>query len=140
MGPRQKWQPVERNRDGIQHAELRRDLDPRYEALHDQLSDAYYNHWRWDESCPWQGYDVQTTPAETKVLFDRLHASIFLHRDLAFHAANVQQPVEKQIPLDEYSPAVEFTEGEKTRTLRKHERAAELIAEMERNGIRITVR
>ena len=135
----QSWVPVVRNREGIQFADLRKVIDPTFEQLHDTLSDAYYNYWRHGNSRRWQGYDVQDTLAKSKTLFDTLHGLIFHHREVAFHEANMQQPVAKRLAIDEYSPVVEVAEDKSTRTIRSYLLATEKIAELAAKGITIKV-
>lgn len=89
---------VERNRDGVADADLRRDVDPVFEALHDGLEAAYYGAWRHGRSQPWQGYDVQPTPALSKQLFDDLHGLIFHHREMALDAADERRPIAERVP------------------------------------------
>ena len=97
------WAPVERNYSGIQHEEFRRTFDPPFDVLHDALSDAYYNFWRTGQGRPFQSYDVQPTRAESKALFEKLHALIFHHYDVQFHAANAKRPPAQRIPEEEYN-------------------------------------
>lgn len=97
------WTPSVRNYDGIQHESFRRTFDSRFEVLHDALSDAYYNFWRQGDSKPFQGHNVQATPAESKALFDKLHGLIFWHYDVEFHRENLRRPPAKRIPEEEYN-------------------------------------
>ncbi|RLG73164.1 MAG: hypothetical protein DRO23_09415 [Thermoprotei archaeon] len=78
----------ERNTDSIKFEKIRKNIDKKYEDLHDELSDAYYNYWREGASKEWQGHDVQPTLEESKVLFDKLHGLIFLVRDIEFDEEN----------------------------------------------------
>lgn len=87
-----------RNRTGIADAEIRATVDPTFEALHDSLEVAYYQFWKHGRSQPWQGYDVQATPAESKALFDQLHGLIFHHRELVLDAEDQKRPVGQRIP------------------------------------------
>lgn len=86
-----------RNREGIADAEIRAQVDPTFEALHDALETAYYKFWRQGRSQPWQGYDVQATPAQSKALFDDLHGAIFHAREVALDVADQQRPVNERI-------------------------------------------
>ena len=91
----------ERNRDGIQFAELRALIDPKVEGLHDGLEEAYYGDrdpvtgaldrttgWLAGVSKPWHGFDKQATPALSKSLFERLHGALFDVHYLFFHDEN----------------------------------------------------
>ena len=95
--------PIQRNRDNIQFAGLRKKVDPKFETLHDTLSAAYYDHWKYGNSMPWQSYDVQSTPEESKALFDKLHGLIFHERQVEFHNENLKTSVKDQISEDEYN-------------------------------------
>lgn len=79
-------------------AELRAGVDPIFEALHDALERAYYDHWRHGRSQPWQGYDVQATPAESKQLFDQLHGAIWHEHEIALADADEARPVGQRRP------------------------------------------
>lgn len=87
-----------RNRTGILDADLRADVDPIFEALHDALERAYYDHWRHGRSQPWQGYDVQATPAASKQLFDQLHGAIWHEHEIALADADEARPVGQRRP------------------------------------------
>jgi len=100
------WKARKRNLDGIQFEELRKRIDPRFNALHDQLSDCYYNFWEKGLSKPFsvggRMWDVKPTVAESKVLFDKLHALIFHRRDIVFHEENMKQPANKRYSEEKY--------------------------------------
>jgi hypothetical protein len=85
---RKVWVPAVRNYNGIQYQNLRVDVDPRFNELHDELSDAYYNYWKWGESKDFQGYDVQPTIEESKEQFDALHGLIHDLHMLNMYARN----------------------------------------------------
>ena len=100
------WEPSVRNYDGIQFEELRRTLDPEFDTLHDNLSSCYYNFWKFGNSKPFvvnaKSWDVQNTPAESKVLFDKLHGLVFHMRDVKFHSENMKRPKPKQYDENKY--------------------------------------
>jgi hypothetical protein len=81
------WRPLDdvlpdrpdRNYEKVEKGDLRIQIEPAFNALHDDLTEAYYQHWKKGESAPWFGYDVQATPEESKALFDSLHGLIFNH-------------------------------------------------------------
>lgn len=85
------WKPIERNFDGIQHEKLRKRIDKKFNGLHDELSDCYYN------KKPFRTYGILT-----KKVFDKFHGLIFHLRDVEFHIENLKQPLEDRIPEEEY--------------------------------------
>lgn len=131
--PKGNWIAPERNYDGIFAEKLRRAIDTQFNQAADELSDAYYNFWRAGNSHPWRGYDVQPTPAESKALFDKLHGLIWHLYTIAFHQANLNQPVDEQIDEARYN-FVE--EGGKTSL---SDLAAQRVAELEAEGITLTI-
>jgi hypothetical protein len=86
------YRSAERNRENIQHSELRLVIDPPFEAVHDELSAAYY------DGEPFRRFGVLD-----KATFDKLHALIFHRRHNAFHAANLLRPLAQRIPAREYN-------------------------------------
>jgi hypothetical protein len=107
---------VLRNVGGVAFESLRRTIDAKFNDLHDSLEEAYYGRraengrfvrstgWRDGASSPWHGVDVRATPAESKVLFDRLHGALWWRYDGALAAENARQgspyPLEKLDPPD----------------------------------------
>lgn len=87
---------AERNRQGIEDASLRAGVDPVFESLHDGLERAYYDAWRHGRSRPWQGYDVQATPALSKALFDQLHGALWHRHEIALDVADQARPVNER--------------------------------------------
>ena len=81
---------MQRNFDGIQFEKLRKEIDPKFNTIHDELSDCYYN-----------GKSFKTFGILTKEKFDKLHSLIFLWYDVTFHTENL-----KQLPKDIISPAL----------------------------------
>jgi hypothetical protein len=73
----------ERNFEGVELESLRKVVDPKFNNLHDELTDCYYNFWKKGLSKKFQVYDVQSTPEESKRLFDKLHGLIFHQREVA---------------------------------------------------------
>lgn len=119
-----------RNRTGILDADLRADVDPIFEALHDALERAYYDHWRHGRSQPWQGYDVQATPEASKLLFDRLHGAIFHHHEIALADADEARPAGRRRPAHR-------TQGPDGRP--KRDVSTAWLADVRRHGITIQV-
>lgn len=77
---------ADRDLDNVQYESYRKIIDVKFNALHDDLQDAYYTYWKKGASHPWQVHDVQATPAESKELFDKLHGLIWQEHILAMKA------------------------------------------------------
>ncbi len=130
------WTPPVRNFDRVQFADLRKKVDPMINELHDSLTRAYYDYWRHGQSCPWQSFDVQATPKESKVLFDTLHGLIFEHHTRVFHEENQALPAKDRIPEEKYNEIRDET-GALVGT--RSDEAATKIAALKAEGIEITV-
>lgn len=134
------FQPSTRNRTNIQFAELRAVVDQKFESLHDELSDCYYNFWRIGLPKPFitgvKIYNMGLTPAESKLLFDKLHGLIFHLRDIAFHAENLKQPGNKRIAVALYNEVTDES-GAVIDTVSA--RAQRLIDALKAEGVEITV-
>lgn len=131
------WKPVEANLDGVHFEQVRkhRDLDKRHKAVHDELSDAYYNYWRYGKSKRFQGYDVCLSPAESKEQFDRLHALLTPLYDKSFHENNLTLPAKNRLAEEQYN----LTEDETGHIVQKHVVATTRIAQYKAQGYEITV-
>ena len=81
---------MQRNFDGIQFEEIRKKIDGKYNQMHDELSDCYYN------KKPYQDYGILD-----KETFDKLHGAIFLNRDIEFHKENIASKT--PIPEEQYN-------------------------------------
>lgn len=128
--------PSQRNFDKIQFEALRKKIDGAFNLAHDELSVCYYNYWKLGESKPFRGYDVQMTPEESKILFDKLHGLIFLLRDVVFHQENLKQLIKDRIPEEQYN--FEFGAlGEHTG--KKSDLVLQKIQEFKVQGIEIIV-
>ncbi len=94
---------IPRNWDGIEFEELRRKVDPLFNQLHDELSDCYYNYWRYGKSKPFvvkgKVFDVQETPEKSKELFDKLHGLIFHLHKLKLYQENEKLGNKKNMEL-----------------------------------------
>jgi hypothetical protein len=86
------WTPSERNFDGVQFDKLRKVIDAKFNALHDELSDCYYNN-----------KPFRTFGTLTKAQFDKLHGLLFWIRDVKFHEANFAQAITNRIPEEKYN-------------------------------------
>ena len=95
-----------RNFDNVQFADSRKKIDDKFNKVHDDLSEAYYDFWKKGESkelvAGGTTYDKADTPEASKELFDKLHALIFDLKDVNFHNENLKQPAKDQIPADKY--------------------------------------
>lgn len=115
---------AERNWTGIQHEELRRKVDPKYNEFHDALSEAHY------EKLPfsWGGVDYGVLSKEQ---FDELHGLLFHIRDIEFHEENMKQLEAVRIPEEEYNHIID-SEGKVI--AKKHEEAAKRVAAFQEAG------
>lgn len=75
---------MDRNFEHIQFETIRKRIDGKYNSLHDELTECYYKFWKKGLSKPFQGYDVQKTPEESKELFDKLHGLLFTMYSIEF--------------------------------------------------------
>jgi len=97
------------NFDNIQYEMLRRQIDPKYIVLIEELEKCYYgnkdnngkfsrqNCWIDGTSKPFimdnKIYDVQPTLEDSKTLFDKLHAAIWNQYAIEFDQENAKQPI-----------------------------------------------
>ena len=88
----------ERNYDGIQFEKYRKIVDFKFNQLHDELEDCYYKYWKKGLSKPFQSYDVQATPKESKILFDKLHGLIWHKYTLALNEQHQRTSLVEQCP------------------------------------------
>lgn len=118
----------DRNFDNIQHADLRQIVDHKFNEVHDELSDCYYNK----KPFSWKGKDYGVLDKET---FDKLHGLIFDLREVSFHEENKKQPKEKQIPEEQYNPSEEKDGKQKTRI----ENVKDKVASLKSEGLELTI-
>lgn len=78
-----------RNFDGIQFEELRKVVDGKFNDVHDELSDCYYNR------KPFREYGVLD-----KETFDGLHGLIWHLYDVALDDENTKQGFKYGLPAD----------------------------------------
>ena len=90
------WKAPKRNLDGIQFAELRATVDPKFNNVHDELSECYYT------GKPFRNYGVLD-----KNSFDKLHGLIFKMRDVEFHETNTSKTKAKRINNGVYNMLLE---------------------------------
>ncbi|MBM3498129.1 MAG: hypothetical protein FJX74_05605 [Armatimonadetes bacterium] len=101
------WQAPTRNLDAVEFAPLRKAVEAPFHRAHDELTAAYYDHWRHGRSAPWRGFDAQPTPGQSKALFDELHGLIDTLRMLALDARNAASAG----PDARFAAAMAETEG-----------------------------
>jgi hypothetical protein len=78
-----------RNFDNVQFAEIRKVIDDKYNKIHDELSDCFYNH------KPFREYGLLN-----KEQFDIIHGLIFLKRDNELNKENKTENPEIQQKID----------------------------------------
>ena len=112
----------QRNWEGIQFEEVRKKVDPKFNEIHDELSDCYY------DKKPFRTYGILT-----KEQFDKLHGLIFLLRDIALDKEN-----EKQTQPDE-KLRKQFNEIPKGETKKPIDATKEKIAQLKTEGIELKI-
>jgi hypothetical protein len=115
---------MKRNFERVQFAELRKKIDGKYNAVHDELSDCYYN-----------GKPFRTYGVLDKETFDKLHGLIFQMRDVKFHEENLKQLEKDKIPEEQYN---EYKD-EEGNTVKQNEKAAEKVAKLKTEGIELEI-
>ena len=116
---------VYRNFKGVQFEELRKEIDPKYNTVHDELSDCYYNN------TPFRGYGILT-----KEKFDKLHSLIFQKREVEFHDENLKRPQGKQYDEKKYN---DITDKDGSVIGKKVDIAKDKIQELKDEGIEIEI-
>ena len=124
-----KWISPKRNWKGIQFESLRRNVDPKFNDVHDALSKAFYE----EKPFIWRGHDWGILSKEQ---FGKLHGLIFHLRTVEFHRANMAQVAKDRIPESEYN----FITDENDHVVGKHaEEAARVIAKLRKEGSQLEV-
>ena len=67
----------DRNYEGVEHAMIKIEIDPIFNALHDALETAYYECWRKGEDADFLGYRYPGNSKAAKDLFDEIHGAIW---------------------------------------------------------------
>lgn len=131
------WKPPARNFDGIQFEAIRKQIDAKFNEIHDRLSAAYYNRSVFDngEEKIDFGKMREENPKVAKELFDKLHALIFFHRDVEFHEYNTTLPANQRIAESEYNEM----QNEAGETARKSDLSAVKIAELKNSGVQLSL-
>ena len=113
----------QRNFNGVQFEELRKEIDPKYNMVHDELSDCYY------DKKPFRNYGVLT-----KEQFDKLHSLIFQKREVEFHDENLKRP--EKYDETKYN---DITDKDGNVIGKKVDKAQEKIQELKNEGIELEV-
>lgn len=116
--------PEDRKFEGVQHEKLRRKIDKKFNDIHDELSDCYYN------KKPFRSYGILD-----KETFDKLHGLIFWMHDVEFHKENLKQSLEDKIPEDQYE---NIYDGE-TVVSKKSEESQKKIDELKNQGLELVI-
>lgn len=109
---------------GVQNESLRtakirgQQFDDIFNEIHDRLEESYYGErdvdgtfipgtgWRDGISKPFvigpHIFDVQSTPEESKELFDTLHGLLWKRYQVAIHKINLSLPRNQQLPREVY--------------------------------------
>jgi hypothetical protein len=113
------YKPAGRSFDGVEFEALRKQVDAKFNAVHDELSAAYY------EREPFRRLGVLT-----KEQFDKLHGLLFHLHEQALDQANEAQPKPKQdVRLQErMARIVPDADGELRTTTRRQQVAARVSA------------
>ena len=116
---------IKRNFEGIQFAELRKVIDPKYNEVHDELTDCYRN------KKPFKNYSVLD-----KETFDKLHGLIFHIRDVEFHEENLKRPEETKYPESKYN---EIRDKNGNIIAKKNELSLQKISQRAVEGLTLTI-
>jgi len=102
---------TERNYRNVPFGQLRQTFDPAYIESLAALTEAYYGPldengrrvpgtgWRNGQSSPWNGHDKLATVAESKALFEQLHADLLAAYESAFW--DEVQKKKNQLPAED---------------------------------------
>ncbi len=121
-----------RNLQNVQFADIRQAVDPLVNACHDALSAAYYGK----KPFVWNGIDYGVLD---KATFDKLHGLLFLHHEVLLAEENERRG--RPYEADRLNPTVEVEDAKGGQVARRRsELAAERIAELEAQGLRLKVK
>ena len=95
---------AERNLNGVQLERVRKRIDPVFNALHDELEEAYYKHWKLGISKPFYGYDY-VAGEDNKLKFDQLHGYLWAVYAVARHRENLELPENERYAEHKYNVA-----------------------------------
>ena len=114
-----------RNYKGIQFEKLRRKVDPKFNDVHDEISDCFYN------KKPFRNYGLLN-----KERFDKIHGLIFFMKDVIFHQENLKQETKDIIPENQYN---NITDKDNKIIDKKSDQAVKRIAEFKKDNIELTI-
>lgn len=134
----QEWQAPERNMDNIAFEDLRKQVEGKYNDVHDRLTAAYRNGGTFTQGELTLDFVAlkESAAADAKSVFDRYHALIFYMMEVAFHEANMALPEEEQIPESKYR--YELAEDGLTQ-IDKIANLQTLIQELKNNGVELVI-
>jgi hypothetical protein len=118
---------MNRNFAGIKHEELRREIDPQFNKIHDELTSCF------KQGIPFS-YNGMDYGVLDKATFDKLHGLIWLWYDVEFHRKNQKRAI--PYPEEDYN---EVTIDADT-AAKKHELAIQRIAEHKAKGLELRIR
>lgn len=81
---------LRRNYDNIVHGRIRKEVDPIFNELVDELDHAFYDRWRRDMDFNYYGYTKQSTLEENRAQFNRIHGALHLLHRLILDRKNDQ--------------------------------------------------
>ncbi len=116
---------MKRNFDRIQFSELRKIVDEKFNSVHDELSDCYYNN-----------KSFRTYGILDKETFDKLHGLIFKMRDVEFHTENLKLAEKDKISEEKYNNIID-KEGKVIG--KKNEEAALKVSALNAEGFQLEV-
>ncbi|MEW6606074.1 MAG: hypothetical protein AB1414_01300 [bacterium] len=121
---------LKRNWDKIQFEKLRKRIDKKFNDIHDELSDCYYN------KKPFKNYGILT-----KEKFDKLHSLIFLERDIKFHEENIKQPERDRIPEEQYNEiSIKDEKGKIIKKEKRSKNAQKIINQLKKEKINLIIK
>lgn len=119
------YKPSQRNWDNVQFEKLRKTVDVKFNEVHDELSECYY------DKKPFRNYGILD-----KETFDKLHGLIFQMREIKFHEENLKQPIADKIPEEKYNDIADENENV---IGKKNVEIAKQIVELKKQGIELKV-
>ena len=128
LGGKKPYIAANREFDGVRHEKLRKQIDYKYNEVHDALSKAYYE----ETEFSWKGTDYGVLDEET---FIKLQAMIWARYEILFHEENLKQDEKDKIPESEYNNILD--DDGLTVIDKKDDKALEKINNLKSEGIDI---
>jgi len=123
------YTPPERNFENVQHADIRKAIDKKFNDIHDELTDCYYNKKEFKSGST--NYGILD-----KATYDKLHGLIFHQQAVAFHTVNLMRPVDKRIDEDKYR----YEKDENGNIITdKFKDAQEIIKKLKNKGLKLKI-